>query len=91
MRDKRTITFYIFVYVFSESLFQISKSSTFFKLNQNAGVISSVMVSGNGGDNLAATTSGGLPVVEPPLQDEIFKIICNGPVWEQKPVNMSNL
>lgn len=79
MRDKRTITFYIFVYVFSESFFQISKSNQFFKLNHQNGVISSVGTIGSGGE------------LKGPLHDEIFQIICNGPVWDQKPVNMSNV
>lgn len=85
MRDKRTLTLYIFIYVFSECFIQISRqNANFFRLDQNGRrIIGQYVVPG--AENLASAS------VAAELQEEIFKIICNGPVWSQRPVNISNL
>lgn len=79
MRDKLTVGLYIFIYVFSGNFFLISRTTTLLRLDpRNGGIISH--------DNYVPVDLTN----EGKLHEEIFQIICNGPVFMQKSVNISN-
>uniref|UniRef100_A0A336LH52 CSON012555 protein n=1 Tax=Culicoides sonorensis TaxID=179676 RepID=A0A336LH52_CULSO len=84
MRDKLTVGLYIFIYVFSGNFFLISRTTTLLRLDPRTnGIISH--------DNYVPTEDVSSMSSESQLHEEVFHIICNGRVSNQKLVNNGSM